>query len=129
MKILLLVSLFFNLAFCEIVVMVSHKNKLIKVTKKEIADVYLKKKTKIRGITIIPIDNRKNYKEFCKKIMNKTPKQMRAYWARELYKGTKKIRPKLRTDKQIKIAINNDSRIISYASNKLTGKIIFHISK
>ena len=129
MKIILLVTLFLNLAFCEIVVMVSHKNKLIKVTKKEIADVYLKKKTRIRGISVIPIDNRKNYKEFCKKIMNKTPKQMRAHWARELYRGTKKIRPKLKTDQEIKIAINSNPKIISYSSNKLTGKIIFHISK
>ena len=127
MKTILLLSLFFNLAFCEIVVMISTKNKLVKVTKKELTDIYLKKKSKIRGITVIPIDNRKDYASFCKNVMNKTPKQMRAYWARELYRGTKKP-PKVKNDKQIKKAIKENSKIISYASNKLTGKIILKIS-
>ncbi|HIP51980.1 MAG TPA: hypothetical protein EYG94_07840 [Campylobacterales bacterium] len=127
MKTILLLSLFFNLAFCEIVVMISTKNKLVKVTKKELTDIYLKKKSKIRGITVIPIDNRKDYASFCKNVMNKTPKQMRAYWARELYRGTKKP-PKVKNNKQIKKAIKENSKIISYASNKLTGKIILKIS-
>jgi len=127
LKTILLLSLFFNLAFCEIVVMISTKNKLVKVTKKELTDIYLKKKSKIRGITVIPIDNRKDYASFCKNVMNKTPKQMRAYWARELYRGTKKP-PKVKNNKQIKKAIKENSKIISYASNKLTGKIILKIS-
>ena len=127
MKTILLLSLFFNLAFCEIVVIISTKSKLIKITKKELTDIYLKKKSKIRGISITPIDNRKNYAEFCKKIMNKTPKQMRAYWARELYKGSKKP-PKLKNNKEIKKAIKHNPKIISYASNKLTGKVILKIS-
>jgi len=107
--------------------MISTKNKLVKVTKKELTDIYLKKKSKIRGITVIPIDNRKDYASFCKNVMNKTPKQMRAYWARELYRGTRKP-PKVKNDKQIKKAIKENSKIISYASNKLTGKIILKIS-
>ena len=127
MKIVLLLSLFLNLAFCDIVVIISTKNKLIKVTKKELTDIYLKKKSTIKGITVIPIDNRKNYAEFCKKVMNKTPKQMRAYWAKELYRGTKKP-PKIKNNKQIKKAIKHNPKIISYASNKLTGKIILQIS-
>lgn len=127
MKIIVLLSLFLNLAFCEVMVMISTKNKLIKVTKKELTDIYLKKKKEIRGITVIPLDNRKNYAEFCKKIMNKTPKQMRAYWAKELYRGTKKP-PKIRNSKQIKEAIKNNPKIISYASTKLTGKIILQVS-
>ena len=127
MKIIIILSLFFNLAFCEIVIMVSTNNKLVKVTKKELTDIYLKKTKKIRGISVIPIDNRQNYAEFCKKIMNKTPKQMRAYWAKELYRGSKKP-PKIRNSKEIKKAIKLNSKIISYASIKLTGKIILQIS-
>jgi hypothetical protein len=108
--------------------MISTKSKLIKVTKKELTDIYLKKKKIIKGITVIPIDNRKNYAEFCKKVMNKTPKQMRAYWAKELYLGTKKP-PKLQNSKQIQATIRKKYNIISYASHKLTGKIILRISK
>jgi len=117
-----------NLAFANVVVIVSKDNKLIKITKKELRDLYLKKITKIQGITLIPIDNRKNYAEFCKKIIKKTPKQMRAYWAKELYDGNK-IPPKMRNNTQIKNALEKNSYIISYASHKLTGKIIFKISK
>lgn len=108
-------------------VITSTKNKLTKVTKKELTDIYLKKTNKIRGITVIPISNRKNYAEFCKNVMKKTPKQLRAYWARELYKGTKKP-PKMRNDKQIKNAIKRNPKVISYASNKLTGKVILKVS-
>jgi len=108
--------------------MISKKNELIYVTKKELTDIYLKKKNKIRGISVIPIDNRKSYADFCKKVMNKTPKQMRAYWAKELYLGTKKP-PKLQNPKQIQTSIKKKSNIISYASHKLTGKIILRISK
>jgi hypothetical protein len=128
LKIILLLSLVFNLAFCEIVVIVSTKNKLIKVTKKELTDIYLKKKSKIRGISLVPINNRQSYAEFCKKVMNKTPRQMRAYWAKELYKGTK-TPPKVKNNAQIKSAIKKNKRVVSYASNKLTGKIILSISK
>jgi hypothetical protein len=108
--------------------MVSYKSKLIKVTKKEIADVYLKKTNKIQGITVIPIDNKSNYAEFCKNIIKKTPKQLRAYWAREIFRGNK-LPPKRLNNTQIKKALKKNSKVISYASNKLTGKIILIISK
>jgi len=109
-------------------VIVSPKNRLIKVTKKELTDIYLKKKRKIRGILVIPIDNRQHYAEFCRKVMKKTAKQMRAYWAKELYNGSK-IPPKLKSSSQIKNALKKNKHVISYASNKLTGKIILRISK
>ena len=125
---LLLLSLFLNLAYCEIVVIASNKSKLTKVTKKELSDIYLKKKSKIRGVSVIPIDNRKSYAEFCRKVIKKTPKQMRAYWAKELYNGTK-TPPKIKNDAQIKNAIKKNKYVLSYSSHKLTGKIILRISK
>ncbi|CAA6819743.1 MAG: Unknown protein [uncultured Sulfurovum sp.] len=128
MKIIVLLVLLKSLAFSEIIIMTSTKNKLLKVTKKELTDIYLKKKSTIQGISVIPIDNRKNYEEFCRKVINKTPKQMRAYWARELFRGTKKP-PKIQNDKQIKNTLQKNKQIISYASSKLTGKIILQISK
>ena len=128
MKTIVLLSLFFNLAFSEIIVMTSTKNKLMKVTKKELTDIYLKKKSKIRGISVIPINNRKNYAEFCRKVINKTPRQMRAYWARELYRGTKHP-PKIKSSKEIKNSIKKNKNVISYASSKLTGKILLKILK
>lgn len=128
MKIIVLLSLLLNLTFGEIMVIISPKNRLVKVTKKELTDIYLKKRRKIRGVFVVPIDNRQHYAEFCRKVMRKTPRQMRAYWAKELYNGTK-TPPKLKNSAQIKNALKKNKRIISYASNKLTGKIILRISK
>ncbi len=128
MKTILLLSLVLNLAFCDIVVMVSTKNKLIKVTKKELTDIYLKKKKQIKGVYLIPIDNHQSYAEFCKEVMNKSPKQMRAYWAKELYRGDK-TPPKIKNNAQITNALKKNKNVISYASSKLTGKIILKISK
>ena len=128
MKVLILLSLTLNLAFCEIVIMVSTKSKLVKVTKKELRDIYLKKTKKIRNIKVIPIDNRQNYTEFCREVIKKTPKQMRAYWAKELYDGSK-VPPKMKSDAQIKKSIEKNKYVISYASYKLTGKIILQASK
>lgn len=128
MKAIILLSLLSNLAFSEILVITSANSKLLKVTKKELTDIYLKKKNQIRGIKVIPIDNHESYAEFCKKVMKKTPKQMRAYWAKELYNGTK-TPPKIKNNTQIKNAIKKNKHILSYASHKLTGKIILRISK
>lgn len=128
LKIILLLSIVPTLVFSEIFVMVSINNKLTKVSKKEITDLYLKKRKQIRGIPLTPIDNREHYEEFCQKVMNKSPRQMRAYWARELYRGIKQP-PKVQSSAQIKKTLQRNSNVISYASSKLTGKILLHISK
>lgn len=127
MKLILLLSFLISFSHSELLIITSTDNKIIKVTKKELTDIYLKKKSKIQGISVIPLDNPQNYAEFCRKVINKSPKQMRAYWAKELYRGTRKP-PAMKTDKQIKKAIKNNPKIISYAANKLTGKIILKIS-
>lgn len=128
MKLILLTLTFFSLLHADIAVIVSKKSKLISVSTKEIVDVYLKKTDKIQGFTVIPIDNKALYGEFCKTIINKTPKQLRAYWAKEIYKGDK-LPPKRLTSKEIQAAIKKDIKIISYASHKLTGKLVLNISQ
>jgi hypothetical protein len=106
--------------------MTSEKNKLIEVTEREIADLYLKKTNKIRGVVVTPVDNKDSYKEFCEKVIKKTPKQLRAYWAAEIYKGNK-LPPRKLSSSEIKSAIKKNLKIISYASSKLTGKIILTV--
>ena len=126
MKIIILLTILSILTFSDIQIMTSEKNKLMEVTESEIADLYLKKTNNIRGVLVVPVDNKDSYKEFCEKVIKKTPKQLRAYWAAEIYKGNK-LPPRKLTSAEIKIAIKKNLKIISYASSKLTGKIILTI--
>jgi hypothetical protein len=101
-------------------------NTLVKVTKKELSDLYLGKTKSIRGIDVTPIDNKDSYKEFYQKIANKNPKQLKAYWMREMYKGDRVPPKKLSTEK-IKAKLKKNHKIISYSKVSLNGKLVFTI--
>jgi len=114
------------MTFADIKIMTSPKNPLDKVTIEDLARVYLKKTNKINGVKVIPIDNKDSYEEFCRKVIKKTPKQLKAYWMKEIYRGDK-LPPQKLSSQQIKEKMKKNSKIISYATNKLTGKVIFTI--
>jgi len=114
------------LTFADIKIMTSPKNPLNKVTLEDLAKVYLKKTNTINGIKVIPVDNKDSYEEFCKKVIKKTPKQLKAYWMKEIYRGDK-LPPQKLSSKQIKEKMKENPKIISYSTNKLTGKVIFTI--
>jgi len=115
-----------SLSFANINISISHNNKLVKVTKKELADLYLGKVDNIRGVKVTPIDNKESYKEFYLKITEKSPKQLRAYWMREMYKGDR-TPPKKYSTSTINKMMKKNSKIISYSTSKLNGKIIMKI--
>lgn len=110
----------------DIKVMISDKNTLISVTAEELARVYLKQTDKIKGIRVTPIDNKASYKEFYRKIIKKTPKQLHAYWTRQIYKGNKQP-PKKMSSSQIKREMKKNPKVISYTTNKSTGAILISI--
>jgi hypothetical protein len=114
------------MAFSDIKIMTSTKSHITNVSLEDLAKIYLKKKDTINGIKVIPIDNKDSYNEFCKKVIKKTPKQLRAYWMKEIYRGDKQPPQKL-SSSQIKQKMQKNSKIISYSTNKLTGKVIFTI--
>jgi hypothetical protein len=124
MKQLLLWITLSSLTFAKITIITSANSPLKPVTKQELADLYLGKISKIQGLTVTPIDNIENYKEFYMKITGKTPKEIKAYWMRELYKGDR-TPPKKMSTKNIKALIEKNHLVISYAKNPLTGKLIF----
>ena len=117
---------FTSLSFANINISISHNNKLVSVTKKELADLYLGKIDNIRGVPVTPIDNKENYKEFYLKITEKSPKQLRAYWMREMYKGDR-TPPKKCSTSVINKMMKDNNKIISYSSSELNGKLIMKI--
>jgi len=126
MKKILLLMILTMMAFSDIKIMTSTKSPITNVSLEDLAKIYLKKKDTINGIKVIPIDNKDSYNEFCKKVIKKTPKQLRAYWMKEIYRGDKQPPQKL-SSSQIKQKMQKNSKIISYSTNKLTGKVIFTI--
>ena len=124
MRAIILLSILSNVLFSDIKIMTSEKNGLIQVTKEELARVYLRKTDKIKGVTVIPIDNKESYREFYSKVIKKTPKQLRAYWTNTI---DKKKPPKKLSTSEIKKAIKKNPKIISYSKNNLTGKLLLTI--
>ncbi len=132
MKSLLLTILLSVFTFSSTSIDISHNNKLSKVNSKDLADLYLKKTNSINGIEVIPIDsqNKKLFQEFYKKIVNKNPKQLHAYWIKEIYKGNTQPPKKLSTaaiKKAMASSRKNKTPIITYAKNPKTGRILLTI--
>jgi len=128
MKSILLSILLSSFAFSNISVFISHNNIISKVSYKELADLYLKKSDTINGIKVIPVDskNKKLFQEFCRKIIKKTPKQLHAYWIKEIFRGDKQP-PKRLSEKELKNAMKSKTPIISYDNNPKKGQILLTI--
>jgi len=128
MKSIILSILLSSFAFSNISVYISHNNKISKVSHEELADLYLKKSNTINGIKVIPVDskNKKLFQEFCRKVIKKTPKQLHAYWIKEIFRGDKQP-PKKLSPKEIKKAMKSKTPIISYEEMPKEGRILLTI--
>jgi hypothetical protein len=128
MKTILLSILITSSTFANISIITQNNNELTNITQKELANLFLKKTNTIRGIKVTPIDssNKKLYEKFYKKVVKKTPSQIREYWINQIYRGNKQP-PKRLTNKQIQKEIQKKSMIITYTSNPLNGKLILTI--
>jgi len=127
MKQLLLAILFSSFAFSKITV-ISKNHKLSNITQQELASLYLKKSNTLNGIKVIPVDSKdkKLFQEFYRKLIKKNPKQLHAYWIKEIYRGDKQP-PKKLSPKALKKVMKNKTPIISYVKNPKTGKILLTI--
>ncbi len=124
--VLLLWMVFSSMAFSDIKVMISNEDRLISVSQKKLADLYLGKTDNIDGIKVIPIDNKDGYREFYQKIIKKSPKQLKEYWMREIYKGNR-TPPKKMTSREIK-KIMKHQKVIAYGRSKIDGAIVMNIN-
>jgi len=128
MKSLLLTILLSSFAFSDITVFISQKNKLTQVSHKDLANLYLKKTNTINGIKVIPIDsqNKALFQEFYKKIVKKSPKQLHAYWMKQIYRGNI-LPPKRLSSKALKKAMKSKANIIAYDKDPKTGHILLTV--
>jgi hypothetical protein len=127
MKFIILLLSFSSLAFSQIHIISDNKKlKSMTITKKELADLYLKKTHTIRGVRVIPLDNKSNFQEFYREIVKKSPKELRSYWAREMYKSDR-LPPKKLSIQQIKTMITSNQNYISYSSSSVSGASIIAV--
>jgi len=110
----------------EIYVVISDNSNIDSITKNELSNLYLKKTDRIHGQKVIVVNNVDDYDEFNKKVLNKTPSQIHAYWMKQIFLG-KKVPPKKITKTELEKDINNMPNIITYTSNKIDAKVIYAI--
>ena len=128
MKTILLSLLITSSTYANLSIITQNNSKLSNITQQELSNLFLKKTNHIRGIKITPIDssNKELYEKFYKKVVKKTPSQIREYWINQIYRGNQQP-PKRLTSKQINKEIKKNSMIITYTSNPLDGKLILTI--
>jgi len=128
MKSLLLSILLSSFAFSNVSVYISHNNKISKVSHRDLVNLYLKKSDTINGIKVIPVDskNKKLFQEFYRTVLKKSPKQLHAYWIKEMYRGDKQP-PKKLSPKELKKAMISKTPIISYEKLSKDGRILLTI--
>jgi len=82
----------------------------------------------INGITVTPIDsqNKKIFQEFYRKIVKKSPKQLHAYWVKQIYRSDRRP-PKKLSKKALQKAMKKNPHIIAYEKNPKTGRILLTI--
>jgi hypothetical protein len=128
MKTILLSLFITSTTYANISIITPHTSKLTNITPKELANLFLKKTTTIRGIEVTPIDNsdQKLYEKFYRKVLKKTPSQIREYWINQIYRGDKQP-PKRLSSEEIQQEIKKNSMIITYTLNPSNGKLILTI--
>lgn len=124
MKNIILVLIFTSLVNAEVNVIVSKDNTIETITKQELSEIYLKKKNTINGKKVKVLNNKDNYDEFNKKVLNKTPSQMHAYWMKQIFLG-KKTPPRNISTQGVQQEMQNDKNTITYTSQKLNEKVIY----
>jgi len=121
---ILFISSIINILNASINVVISKNNTINNITKNELANIYLKKTDTINGQKIVVINNKDNYDEFNKKVLNKTPSQMHAYWMKQVFLG-RKVPPRNIDSKDIQSEIDRNYNSITYTSDKIDAKVIY----
>ena len=128
MKSLILTLILTAFSYANNPIKITIDNKIINVPQKELKELYLKKRTTINGIKVIPVDTKDNqlFKEFYSKVIKKTPQQLRAYWMKEIFRGDKQP-PKRVSNAGLKKLIKQKTTVLSYRKNSETGQILLTI--
>ena len=75
---------------------------------------------------MIVINNKDDYNEFNKKVLNKNSSQIHAYWMKQIFLG-RKVPPKSIDKSEVDSVIKKDPNSVTYTSDKLNEKVIYEV--
>lgn len=96
----------------QLVVIVSAKSPLTSLSENEVADIYLG-----RGAEMMPIDqadDSASRADFYKRVLRKSPAQLRAYWSKLIFTGRGQPPREVADVAAIKKLVSGDSHAIGY---------------
>lgn len=99
------------------VVVVVNSSVEVDVSKADVAALFLGKKKSISGISLVPIDQEDGSAprdKFYQKVVNKTPAQLNAYWARIIFTGKGQPPKAAFDDTEVIEMLEKDSAMIAY---------------
>ncbi len=99
-------------AHAEFVVIVSKHSATNKILPEQVAQIFLGKTTQM-----VPVDQAKDSvirNEFYQKIANKSPAQIDAIWAKNVFTGKGLLPKEVHSDAEVKKAVVADSNAIGY---------------
>ncbi len=105
-------------ATAEVVVVVSAKSPVSKLTPAQVARIFLAKASTFPGDGIaVPLDQAEGApvrNEFYSKVTGKDPSQLKAYWSKLIFTGDGQPPRVVSGDEQVKRALANDPNAIGY---------------
>lgn len=135
-KPLFLLFLIFNIfgiqtfAYAKIAIVASKNSHISSLTKEEIEKIFLSKtRESDDGMIIITVqpEKREIQDEFYKKITNKTPSQLKAYWASIIFTGRGEPPRVFKDFKELLEFIANNPRVIGYIPEELVEEDLFKV--
>lgn len=117
----LLMSIFWLTVSADIAV-ISHEEKDVQISKRELVAIYLgKSKTFSDGTYVVPLHQPESsdaYKFFTKEVLNKSTKQHKAYWAKKIFTGKGRPPKTISDDQKMLEIVSSDARYIGYIVDK-----------
>lgn len=115
----LVIVIFSTSTFSDVVVIVNKRSTLNTVNPKEIADLYLKKRKDLSGVTLEPLDLSEDSeirKIFYEKVTKKSASQVKAYWSRLIFTGKGAPPRQYFDEEEIVDLVSEDKNKIGYVN-------------
>lgn len=120
-KITIALALFWNLlnvAAAEELIIVTAKDNVEELRLEDVSRIFLGKVTRFpSGEEVVPLDldpADPSYAEFANEVLNKTPAQLKAYWAKRIFTGKGRPPRAIDTSEELLELVASDKRYLSY---------------
>ena len=107
-----------NIAAAEELVIVTAQDNVEELRLEDVARIFLGKVTRYpSGEEVVPLDldpADPSYAEFARKVLRKTPAQLKAYWAKRIFTGKGKPPRAIASSEELLELVSSDKRYLSY---------------